>query len=129
MSLCTLKITDNSLVKSVHKPLMLPVICFHSKARCKSDVFIVNKAGTTQKVLAGLFLWPSRCERAVHLAFEPGHEIMVLFVLVNSFFKHACAAIQMARCLIFCRTLRLLPYIRCANCEGSGETAQTCMLA
>ena len=28
-----------------------------------------------------------------------------------------------ARCLIFGRTLRLLPYFMCANSEGSGETA------
>ena len=27
-----------------------------------------------------------------------------------------------ARCLIFGRTLRLLPYVMCANSEGSGET-------
>ena len=28
-----------------------------------------------------------------------------------------------ARCLMFGRTLRLLPYFMCANSEGSGETA------
>ena len=42
---------------------------------------------------------------------------------VNSFFKRACAAIQWARCLIFGRTLRLLPYFMCAKSEGSDETA------
>ena len=34
-----------------------------------------------------------------------------------------------ARCLIFGRTIRLLPYFMCANNEGSGETAQMCRLA
>ena len=34
-----------------------------------------------------------------------------------------------ARCLIFGRTLCLLPYFICANSEGSGETAQMCKLA
>ena len=34
-----------------------------------------------------------------------------------------------ARCLIFGRTLRLLPYFMCANSEGSGETAQMRRLA
>ena len=34
-----------------------------------------------------------------------------------------------ARCLIFCRTLRLLPYFMCANSEGSGETARMRRLA
>ena len=34
-----------------------------------------------------------------------------------------------ARCLIFGRTLRLLPYFMCANSEGSGETARIRRLA
>ena len=42
---------------------------------------------------------------------------------VSSFFKRACVAIR-ARCLIFCQTLRLLPYFMCANSEGSCETAR-----
>ena len=41
---------------------------------------------------------------------------------VNSFFKHAWAAIQWGRCLIFGRTLCLLSYFICANSEVSGET-------
>ena len=44
---------------------------------------------------------------------------------VNSFFKR----ISGTRCLIFGRTLRLLPYIMCANSEGSGETARMRRLA
>ena len=34
-----------------------------------------------------------------------------------------------ARCLVFGRTLRLLPYFKCANSEGSGETAWMCRFA
>ena len=48
---------------------------------------------------------------------------------VNSFFKRACAAIHGARCLIFGRTLCLLPYFKCANSEGSGESAHMRRLA
>ena len=52
-------------------------------------------------------------------SFEPAHEIMVLFAL----YKHIHAQPSSgARCLIFGRTLRLLPYFMCANSEGSGET-------
>ena len=49
---------------------------------------------------------------------------------VNSFFKRVCAAIQWARCLIFVRTLRLLPFlcvrtakalVRLCGCAGSPE--------
>ena len=51
---------------------------------------------------------------------------MVLFVLC----KRACAAIRSgAWCLMFYRTLRLLPYFMCANSEGSGETARMRKLA
>ena len=42
---------------------------------------------------------------------------------VNSFLKRAHAQRSIGtRCLIFGRTLRLLPYFMCANNEGSGET-------
>ena len=34
-----------------------------------------------------------------------------------------------ARCLIFCRTLRLFPYLMCAGSEDSGETARMRRLA
>ena len=34
-----------------------------------------------------------------------------------------------ASCLIFCRTLRLLPYFMCANSEGSGESVRMRRLA
>ena len=34
-----------------------------------------------------------------------------------------------SRCLIFGRTLRLLPYVMCANSEGSGEIARMRRLA
>ena len=45
---------------------------------------------------------------------------------VNSFFKRAYAAQPSsgARCLIFGWTLCLLPYVMCANNEGSGETVR-----
>ena len=58
---------------------------------------------------------------------------------INPFFKGACTAsrgkivhlfepwlakMSGARCLIFGRTLCLLPYFMCANSEGSSETAQ-----
>ena len=61
---------------------------------------------------------------------EPAHEIMVNFVLhkLNSSNTHAQPS-SGARCLIFGRTLRLLPYFMCANSEGSGETAQMRRLA
>ena len=34
-----------------------------------------------------------------------------------------------ARCLMFGRTHRLLPYSMCANSEGSGETVRMCRVA
>ena len=47
-----------------------------------------------------------------------------------SFSQCACTVIYSgARCLIFDRTLRLLPYFMCANSEGSGETSRMCRLA
>ena len=48
---------------------------------------------------------------------------------VNSFFKHACVAIQWARCLFYGRTLHLLTYFMCADSKGSGETARMRRLA
>ena len=54
--------------------------------------------------------------------FEPAHEIMALFVLRKRILQNAHAQPSSgARCLMFCRTLRLLPYFMCANSEGSGE--------
>ena len=53
--------------------------------------------------------------------FEACHEIIVLFVL-RKVILHVQPS-SGARCLIFGQTLRLLPYFRCANSEGSGETA------
>ena len=47
---------------------------------------------------------------------------------VYSFFKHACAAIQWARYLIFGGTLWLL-YLMYANSKGSGETLRMHRLA
>ena len=41
---------------------------------------------------------------------------------INLILKHACVAISGVRCLIFGRTLCLLPYFMCANSESSGET-------
>ena len=60
---------------------------------------------------------------------EPSDEIWYFSFSVNSFFKHICAAISGARCLIFGRILRLLPYFMCANSDGSGETARMRRLA
>ena len=48
---------------------------------------------------------------------------------VNSFFKHARAAIQWDQMFNFGRTLRVLPFFMCANSEGSGETARMRRLA
>ena len=62
--------------------------------------------------------------------FEPSHEIMVLFVLRKLILQIRMRSYPMgARCLIFGRTLRLLPYFMCANSEDSGETAQMRRLA
>ena len=60
---------------------------------------------------------------------EPSHQIMALLVLrkLNSSNTHAQPS-SGARCLIFGRALRLLPYSMCANSEGSGETARMHML-
>ena len=65
-------------------------------------------------------LWISQ-----HL-YEPAHEIRALFVLRNLTHSSNARARPStgAKCLIFCRTLRLLPYFMCANSEGSGETAR-----
>ena len=52
-----------------------------------------------------------------------------LLTSVNSFFKGTCAAIQGARCLIFDLTLCLLPYLMCANSNGSEETVRMRRLA
>ena len=60
---------------------------------------------------------------------EPSHKIMVIFVLrIHSSNAHAQPS-NAAGCLIFGRTLRLLPYFMCANSEGSGETARIHRLA
>ena len=56
-------------------------------------------------------------------SFEPCHEIMVLFILhIHSSNVHVQPSIE-ARCLIFW-WVRLLPYFRCANRKGSGETTR-----
>ena len=56
---------------------------------------------------------------------EPPHEIMVLFVLRKIIFSNAHAQPSSgAGCLIFGRTLPLLPYFMCANSEGSDEDAR-----
>ena len=63
--------------------------------------------------------------------FEPCHEIMVLFVhpkFILQTLAHAQPS-SGTRCLIFGRTIRLLPYFVCANSEGSGETARVRRLA
>ena len=61
---------------------------------------------------------------------EPSHEIIVLFVLRKHYSANAHAQPSSGTiCLIFGRTLRLLPYFMCANSEGSGKTARIRRLA
>ena len=57
---------------------------------------------------------------------EPCHEIMVLFVLHKLILQMHLWSSSGARRLIFGQTLRLLPYITCANSKGSGETVCGC---
>ena len=54
-------------------------------------------------------------QKYLYIPNEPSHEIMALF-----FFRKPSGD----RCLIFDRTLPLLPYFMCANSKGSGETAR-----
>ena len=58
---------------------------------------------------------------------------MILWYFSSSVNSHSSNAhaqpSSAARCLIFSRTLRLLPYSMCANSEGSGETARMRRLA
>ena len=64
------------------------------------------------------------------MTYEPSHEIIVLFILRKLYSSNAHAQPSSgARCLIFCRTLRLLPYLMCVNREGSGKTVQMRRLA
>ena len=50
---------------------------------------------------------------------------LVLFILRKTQLSNAHAQPSSgAKCLIFGRALRLLPYFMCANSEGSGETAR-----
>ena len=51
------------------------------------------------------------------------HEIMAFFDLRKLSLNAHGQPSNRARCLIFGQTLRLLPYFKCANSEGSGETA------
>ena len=60
---------------------------------------------------------------------EPSREIMVLFILRTHFSNAHAQPSSRARCLIFGRTHRLLPYFMCAISEGSGETARLRRLA
>ena len=59
--------------------------------------------------MVGNFVLPPK------MIIEPAHEIMALFVLR----AHPSNG---ARYLVFCWTLRLLPFFMCANSEGSGKT-------
>ena len=59
---------------------------------------------------------------------EPTRGILALLSSVNSSNAHLHTS-NGARCLIFGRTLCLLPYFMCANSEGSGETARMHRLA
>ena len=61
---------------------------------------------------------------------EPSHEIMALVVLRKLILQTAHAQPSNgARCLIYDRTPCLLPYFKCANSEGCGETARMRKLA
>ena len=63
-------------------------------------------------------------------SFELSHEIMVRSVLRKLILQTRMRSHPVGvRCLIFGRTLRLLPYFMCANSEGSGETARMRRLA
>ena len=62
-------------------------------------------------------------------SFEPAHEIMTLFVLRTHSSNAHAQPFSGARCQMFGRTLRLLPYFMCANSEGSGNNAWMRMLA
>ena len=56
--------------------------------------------------------------------YEPWHESMVYFRHPWTHPSNAHEQLSSgARCLIFGRTIRLLPYIMCANSEGSADTA------
>ena len=65
------------------------------------------------------------------IKFEPAHEILALFVLRKLILQTRIYAQPSngARCLIFGRTHRLLPYFMCANSECSGKTARMRRLA
>ena len=59
--------------------------------------------------------------------FEPSHEIMALRKLIIQTRMRKPSSGD--RCLIFGRTLCLLPYFMCANSKGSDETARMRRLA
>ena len=61
--------------------------------------------------------------RCIMNKYGPAHEIMVLFILrkLHSSNEHAQPS-SGASCLIFGRTLHLLPYFMCVNSKGSGKT-------
>ena len=71
-----------------------------------------------------LYSRPAAPEADAQTIIEPAHEVMALFVL-----RKLILLASGARCLIFGRTLRLLPYFMCVNSEGSGETARMRRLA
>ena len=83
-------------------------------------LYTLHHADLTQTCLVDISIlanWTSPfVNYRVSGSFEPSREITVLSI--DSFFKCACAAIQLEpRCLIFGWTLRLLPYFMCANSE------------
>ena len=61
--------------------------------------------------------------------FEPAHEIWHFLSTVNSFFKYACAVIQVGWISDFWSDPSSTSYVMCANSEGSGETARMRRLA
>ena len=62
--------------------------------------------------------------------FEPSPEIMTPFVLRKRILSNTHAQpFCGARCLIFGRPLRLLPYFMCTNSEGSGDSSRMRRLA
>ena len=76
------------------------------------------------------FVKSANCHnRGRKIPFEPAYEIMVPIVLRKLILQTRMRSHPGAICLIFGRTLRLLPCCMCANSEGSGETARMRRLA
>ena len=70
--------------------------------------------------LAKLLYGPQNNHNTTPLIFEPCHEIMVLSVLCKLILQTHMRSHPVALDVLICgRTLRVLPYLMCANSEGS----------